>query len=1226
MSRHRNIRNMVIDDEYDDYDDDYYGTSYESLQGQHDYGESDHDDYVYRRGDTTVASYVEDQLGEKTEKRLDDEHFEDEQVFEMDTPAEAHPPSRAGSIVPPASNRGEANLTILEMDVADEGGFGGSGWNGKGADLSIAGVLGGGGVMFKCGTGSSVAVDFTRSQKVNKPKGPKGFSRRLSGRNGLRSDVRGGLNEVVGKVMNEGGQQQGAPTTRAPPPGFEHLVSSRNSASQKGGSIPTLSTSTPIPTPGLINKGHNAGLTLRPVDQMTGNQSNSLHLRNLGDVSLSSQSSQLQPLLPTSTVHNINRPPPGFGNLVPIVTVGPTNGNATAVSSLSSLSSLSSFTPTAPLSSLSGLSGLTGRSGLSTLSSTLNSQPNVNSPPSSFSTGQSKLTDSQSSNQSLSLLSSNLTPANPSLSSITLSSLANTSGGNGIGAGAGTGLGGGGLSGGLGAGLSGTLSSLSRNGGSMATPMSSVGLGGLSSLSGGLAGLATASAPPPSSTLSSAVGVPSLSSLSALTSTTKHGLDGKQGEDGGAGVAAVGLAGIQSALAALKKGSDANATSMAGRTSGQQSTLSRGGGPGALSAGLGVSGGVPFPPESHTTTSGPINVNLGLSALSNLGGLNLGNLKPAGTTSMLSAQIAGTDTSAAFNVPSTTGSLSLVTAVATTSETGPSPSSSLTAPPSAFAQFLYRAEQDSDSQQASSHNPLSPKYRPVSSNSFGSPTVSYLSSSMVSDDGFMMLDRAVGLGLIGAGGKEEESLEPFRFDTPSPDDVVLGARARAAESKQAKKTAAAKASSNAASPAPSARTSTTSKSTTKTQQASKPGTAKIISIKSRTTTQQDTDDGHSVSQLEMDMDGLQLGSGANNRRQSTTRSSTTTAPKSGLLQPPAVTRTQSQAGVGMVRSSSSSSTSGVGMTRSASSSSVKAAKSNVKKVDVVEEYKKRAMEKESLNLVVVGHVDAGKSTLMGHVLYLLGEVSDRTMKRYERDSEKMKKSSFAFAWVLDETEEERSRGITMDVAITKFQTEHRRFTLLDAPGHRDFIPNMISGAAQADVAILVVDSTTGEFEAGFESGGQTREHALLIRSLGVAQLVVAVNKLDVMNWSQARYQEIVNKLTAFLTQAGFRKSKVTFIPTSGYTGENLLKRENEELKKWYSGPTLVEQIDRFEVPQRPIDKPFRLSVVDFFKGSISSAGGGGSGAVSMSGRIESGHVQIGDQVAVMPINEIGIVR
>ncbi|KAF9423335.1 HBS1-like protein [Podila epigama] len=304
-----------------------------------------------------------------------------------------------------------------------------------------------------------------------------------------------------------------------------------------------------------------------------------------------------------------------------------------------------------------------------------------------------------------------------------------------------------------------------------------------------------------------------------------------------------------------------------------------------------------------------------------------------------------------------------------------------------------------------------------------------------------------------------------------------------------------------------------------------------------------------------------------------------------------------------------------------------------KKIDVVSEYQKRVAEKESLNLVVIGHVDAGKSTLMGHLLYLQGEVNEKTIRKHERDAQKIGKASFAFAWVLDETGEERARGITMDVGVTKFETEHRRFTLLDAPGHRDFIPNMISGTAQADVAILVVDATTGEFESGFDANGQTKEHALLARSLGVQQLVIAVNKLDAVDWSEARFLEIVGKLETFLVKdASFKKSNLIFIPCSGFTGENLVKRSKSgdsfapvdpavarvlQDFAWYKGPTLVQTIDKLDAPTRAVEKPFRMSVTDVFKGT---------GGVSAAGRLEAGHVQIGETVMVMPGAELAVVK
>lgn len=276
-------------------------------------------------------------------------------------------------------------------------------------------------------------------------------------------------------------------------------------------------------------------------------------------------------------------------------------------------------------------------------------------------------------------------------------------------------------------------------------------------------------------------------------------------------------------------------------------------------------------------------------------------------------------------------------------------------------------------------------------------------------------------------------------------------------------------------------------------------------------------------------------------------------------------------------------------------------------------------EKAKLNLVVIGHVDAGKSTLMGHLLYALGGVEQKTMNKFERDSQKEGKGSFKFAWVLDAHSEERARGITMDVAVEHFETAHRRVTLLDAPGHRDFVPNMISGAAQADVAILVVNARTGEFEAGFEANGQTREHAVLARSLGVQQLVVAVNQLDAVGWAKERFDAIAARLAPFLRQAGYKDAAVWFVPVSGFTGENLVKRSAPELAAWYAGPTLVERIDQFAPPARLVQRPFRLCVSDVYKGL-------NMGVVAVGGKIEAGLVAANDTLLVLPACELCTVK
>ncbi|MEM2082264.1 MAG: translation elongation factor EF-1 subunit alpha [Candidatus Bathyarchaeia archaeon] len=275
--------------------------------------------------------------------------------------------------------------------------------------------------------------------------------------------------------------------------------------------------------------------------------------------------------------------------------------------------------------------------------------------------------------------------------------------------------------------------------------------------------------------------------------------------------------------------------------------------------------------------------------------------------------------------------------------------------------------------------------------------------------------------------------------------------------------------------------------------------------------------------------------------------------------------------------------------------------------------------KPHLNVVVIGHVDHGKSTLMGHLLYKSGIIDQKTIDTYAKESEKLGAGeTFKFAWVLDRLKEERERGVTIDLSFQKFETPKYFFTIIDCPGHKDFIKNMITGTSQADCAILVASSKKGEFEVGIGPGGQTREHAYLARTLGVGQLVVAINKIDdpSVNYSQERYEECKKELQGLLKVVGYDVSKINFIPTSGWVGDNLI--EPSPKTPWYKGPTLVKALDEFTIPPKPLDKPLRLPVQDVY--SIT-----GVGTVPV-GRVETGVLKEGDKVVFMPAGVEGEVK
>ncbi|CAK9257792.1 unnamed protein product [Sphagnum jensenii] len=267
--------------------------------------------------------------------------------------------------------------------------------------------------------------------------------------------------------------------------------------------------------------------------------------------------------------------------------------------------------------------------------------------------------------------------------------------------------------------------------------------------------------------------------------------------------------------------------------------------------------------------------------------------------------------------------------------------------------------------------------------------------------------------------------------------------------------------------------------------------------------------------------------------------------------------------------------------------------------------------RQHLNVVFIGHVDAGKSTIGGQILYLSNMVDERTIQKYEREAKEKNRESWYMAYIMDTNEEERAKGKTVEVGRAHFETKKTRFTILDAPGHKNYVPNMISGASQADVGVLVIAARRGEFETGFERGGQTREHAQLAKTLGVSKLLVVVNKMDdpSVQWSKERFDEIEKKIIPFLRSCGYNvKKDVQFLPISGLFGHNMKERMPKTMCDWWDGPCLFEALDSVELPERDPKGPFRMPLIDKYRDM---------GTVVM-GKIESGSVRRGDTLMIMP--------
>jgi elongation factor 1-alpha len=266
-------------------------------------------------------------------------------------------------------------------------------------------------------------------------------------------------------------------------------------------------------------------------------------------------------------------------------------------------------------------------------------------------------------------------------------------------------------------------------------------------------------------------------------------------------------------------------------------------------------------------------------------------------------------------------------------------------------------------------------------------------------------------------------------------------------------------------------------------------------------------------------------------------------------------------------------------------------------------------EKELINIVFIGHVDHGKSTTVGRLLYDGGALSEQEYRKLEEEAKSRGKGTFVFAYAMDQLKEERERGVTIDVSYRKFDAKKHQFTIIDAPGHRDFVKNMITGTSQADAAVLVVATKEG-------IQPQTKEHAFLARVMGIKNIIVAANKMDEVNYDQARFKQINDEALKLLTGVGYKADQIKVVPISAWKGDNIVKKTDN--MKWYTGGTLLETLDDLQSPPSPVDKALRVPLQDVYNIK-------GVGAVPV-GRVETGTMKAGDKVIVMPSGKTGEVK